>query len=432
MHVSGVPRGFYHAVMLVMAATAANAAEPNYDEAAVRSYSLPEILRGPDAASITTPDGWRHVGRAQQLKLLEQSVYGRRLPAAPVRVDGEIERAEVKVAGCGSAIRLQARLRLGADVSSPTTDVLLYLPVSQTPVPVFLCLNFKGNQAQHDDPAIHLSRAWLPNDAENGIVGNRATEASRGKHARRWPVGPMLSRGYGLATACHGDLFPDHAGGRPGSVLPSLGRPVTGPFADDEPGAIAAWAWGLSRILDWLITLPEIDASRVIVVGHSRLGKAALWAGACDERFAMVVSNESGCGGAALLRRKQGETVAQITRTFPHWFCPAFAAYAGRESELPTDAHGLMSLVAPRPLYVASAIEDRWCDPPGEFLAARAAGPAWRLFGLDGLAASDWPAINTPIGATVGYHVRSGGHDLIEYDWQRFADHADRTLRRSE
>jgi hypothetical protein len=298
----------------------------------------------------------------------------------------------VTLAGGVRATRLQVRLRLGDGPKTPTVDLLVYLPKSERPVPVFLNLNFKGNEAEHAAPA-------------------------------------MLARGYGMATACYGDIFPDKPDGRDESVLAALGRPVDGELAPDEPGAIAAWAWGLSRILDWLVRQPEIDATRVIVVGHSRNGKAALWAGACDERFAMVVSNESGCGGAALERRNYGETIADITRRFPHWFCPTFATYAGREAEMPTDQHVLLAMMAPRPLYVASAIDDRWADPRGEFLAAVAAEPAWKLFGLEGLGTAEWPLVDAPVGGgRIGYHVRTGAHDLLEYDWQRFADFADRNL----
>ena len=232
-------------------------------------------------------------------------------------------------------------------------------------VPVFLGLNFRGNHAEHPDPAIKLSTAWMPDDKQAAIVDHRATEASRGTSSQRWPVEQMLARGYGMATAYYGDVFPDRADGRSASVLAKLGRPVEGPLPADEPGAIATWAWQLSRILDWLVTLPEVDPGTVIVVGHSRLGKTALWAGACDERFAMVVSNESGCGGAALSRRNYGETLEVITSRFPHWFCPAFASYAGRETDLPCDQHTLLAMTAPRPLSVASAVEDRWADQIG-------------------------------------------------------------------
>lgn len=367
-------------------------ADTNYDESAVVPYTLPNALAGPDGKPAATPEDWTSRCRPHQFSLLEKNVYGRRLPPAPVIVAGEPERADVTLAGGVRATRLQVRLRLGDGPKTPTVDLLVYLPKSERPVPVFLYLNFKSNEAEHAAPA-------------------------------------MLGRGYGMATACYGDIFPDKPDGRDESVLAALGRPVGGDLASDEPGAIAAWAWGLSRLLDWLVRQPEIDATRVIVVGHSRNGKAALWAGACDERFAMVVSNESGCGGAALERRNYGETIADITTRFPHWFCPAFATYAGREAEMPTDQHVLLAMVAPRPLYVASAIDDRWADPRGEFLAAVAAEPAWKLFGLEGLGTAEWPLVDAPVGGgRIGYHVRTGAHDLLEYDWQRFADFADRNL----
>ena len=364
--------------------------------------------------------------RPHQLELLEKFVYGRRLPGVPVSAQGEVERADVRLAGDVPATRIQARLRLGHAADANVVEVLLYLPKGVRPAPVFLGLNFLGNHAEHPDPGIRLSRAWMPDDAEARIVDHRATEASRGRRGQGFPVEQMLSRGYGMATASCGDIFPDRPDGRSASVLASLGRPVAGDLPADEPGAIAAWAWGLSRILDWLVTLPEVDATKVVVAGHSRLGKAALWAAACDERFAAVVSNESGAGGAALWRGSRGESVDLLARARPHWFCPAFATFADREAEMPTDQHALLALAAPRPLYVASAIDDRWADPRGEFRAAVAAEPAWRIFGLDGLGTTDWPPTDTPVGRTVGYHVRSGRHDLIDYDWQRFADFAAR------
>ena len=417
------------AIGLVMALPIVTATEPNYDEAAVGPYTLPDVLTGPDGRPATTADDWTASSRPHQFALLEQSVYGRRLPEVPVSPVGAVERAEIELARGAKAIRFQARLRLGDAANAPITNVLLYLPVSDRPVPVFLNLNFKGNQAEHIDPDIRLCEAWLPDDPAEGIVDHKATQASRGVYARRWPVETLLARGYGMATACYGDVFPDRPNGRAASALASLGRPVTGELPADEPGAIAAWAWQLSRILDWLVTLPEVDAGKVLVLGHSRNGKAALWAGACDERFAMVVSNESGCGGAALERRSYGETIGAITKRFPHWFCPAFATYAGREANLPCDQHVLLTLTAPRPLYVASAVEDRWADPRGEFLAAVAASPVWKLFGLDGLGTGDYPAVDSPVGGTIGYHVRSGKHDLLEEDWVRFADFADCTVR---
>ena len=419
--------------------TAFHAAEPNYDEAAVRHYTLPDVLAGPDGKPASSAEAWKQTARPYQFELLEKFVYGRRLPAVPVTAVGTVERADVTLPGDIAAVRLQARLKLGDAADAPTTEVLLYLPKDMPKatstntshrVPVFLNLNFRGNHAEHANPAIRLSTAWMPDDKASAIVDHRATEASRGTSGQRWPVEAMLARGFGMATAYCGDVFPDRADGRPASALKSLGRPVEGDLPADEPGAIATWAWQLSRILDWLITLPEVDPGQVIVVGHSRLGKAALWAGACDERFAMIVSNESGCGGAALSRRNFGETLAVITSRFPHWFCPALVTYADREVELPCDQHTLLAMVAPRPLVVASAVEDRWADPRGEFLSGVAAEPAWKLFGLTGLGTKDYPAVDKPVGESITYYVRTGRHELLSYDWQRFADVADRTLRK--
>jgi len=404
--------------------------EFNYDESKVRDYILPVLLAGPEGRPIDSADAWRSVARPRWLSLLEATEYGRLLPAVPVTAE-DVERGP----GPDGATRIQARLRLGHGPDAPTTEVLLSLPPppsggTQEKLPTFLHLNFGGNHAESSDPAVRIPAGWVPNAKDTGVDDNKAKAASRGTLASRWPVKLLHDRGYATATAYCGDVFPDHADGRKASALPSLGYAVGDArmVSGDEPGAIATWAWQLSRILDWLVTLPEIDAERVIVVGHSRLGKTALWAGAGDERFAMVVSNESGCGGAALERRNYGETVRRITTSFPHWFAPTFATYADRETELPVDQHVVLAMTAPRPLYVSSAVEDRWADPRGEFLAAVAAGPAWKLFGKEGLGTDAYPAVDTPIGATIGYHVRSGPHDITAVDWGHFADFATRLL----
>ncbi len=368
---------------------------------------------------------WRERRRPEILGLFEEHVYGRS-PGPPPAVRYAVVETERGALG-GLATRRQVRVLLDGSETGPAFEILLYVPnAAPHPVPVFLGLNFGGNHSVHPDPGIRLSAAWI--DDGPGVVGHHATEAARGSAAAAWPVERILDRGYALATVYYGDIEPDHADGLKDGVRSRFGPGAQGRLGRTDWGAIAGWAWGLRRALDYLETDRDVDARRVALLGHSRLGKAALWAGAQDERFALVVSNESGEGGAALARRQFGETTEAITRRFPWWFAPRFRDYAGREPELPVDQHLLLALIAPRSLYVASASEDLWADPRGEFLSAKAAEPVYALLGREGLGVDDMPSPERPVGRTIGYHLRRGPHSLTAYDWEQYLGFADRQL----
>ena len=413
-------------VVLGAAPALAQAPEANYDEARVPAYTLPDPLRFADGKTVADAAAWRERRRPELLRLFEESVYGRS-PRPPAGMRFVMVESEPRALG-GLATRKQVRVLLDGSESGPAFEILLYVPnAARRPVAAFLGLNFDGNHAIHPDSGIRLSTAWM--DEGPGVAGNRATEAARGTNAASWPVERILDRGYALATVYYGDLEPDHPDGWKDGIRARIGPGTAGRFAPDDWGAIGAWAWGLSRAFDSLLADPDVDGRKVAVIGHSRLGKTALWAGAQDERFAMVVSNDSGEGGAALARRQFGETTARITSTFPHWFAPRLREYAGRVDALPVDQHDLLALVAPRPLYVASATEDLWADPRGEFLAAKAAGPVYALLGRPGLGVEGMPAPDRPVGGTIGYHVRTGKHALTAYDWEQYLDFADRHLR---
>ena len=310
-------------------------------------------------------------------------------------------------------------------------DLLLYLPSrAPGPVPVFLGLNFSGNQTVQPDSGIWLTRSWVRNDSSLGILAHRATDASRGKLAQRWPVPRILSRGYGLATVYCSDIVPDRPKAFDQGVYPLFyGEGQTRPDSA-QWGAIAAWAWGLSRALDVLVDHPHVNGQRVALIGHSRLGKTALWAAAQDQRFAMAISNNSGCAGAALFRRGFGENISEINRIAPHWFNDHFPAFGGRERDLPVDQHQLLALLAPRPLYVASGEGDIWSDPKGEYLGAYHASTAYYLYGLPGLRQKEPPEVHQPLrSGIVGYHMRSGKHGVKSYDWTQYLAFADRWLK---
>jgi len=378
--------------------------------------ALPNPLIMEDGRKVQSRDLWEDKRRAEILELFETHVYGHNPEGRPEKMSFEVLDTNTRALN-GTATRKQIRVHMSGDTTSLYMDILIYLPNDQSrPVKLFTGLNFMGNHAIHQDTNIVISGSYTP-----------WGKSDRGSKSQRWPVEQVLERGYGVATIHCADLDPDEPDdfkdGVHGAFDPihyPNGRP------DDAWGTIGAWAWGLSRAMDYFEADADIDHTRITVLGHSRLGKAALWCGALDQRFALVISNNSGCTGAALARRKVGEDIYEINTRFPHWFCENYKKYNGREEELPVDQHMLLTLIAPRPVYVTSATEDNWADPKGEFLSCVNAEPVYRLYGLNGLKTKEMPAPDSPINSWhIGYHIRTGKHDLAAYDWKCFADFAD-------
>jgi hypothetical protein len=409
-------------LLLVGIVSHAQQFSPNYDETKVPEYHLPELLIGKSGQHVKSVATWQRERRPEILKDFTDLVYGR-IPEGEVEV--EIEKGKELPVFEGTARMKEVKMTFRRNGTSIALDMLLFLPNTDNESPMFLGLNFYGNHTICRLPDVSLTDSWIRNNDSFHIRSNKATEASRGVRQSRWPVEMIIARGYGLATVYYGDIDPDKNDFSDGVHPLFYSEGQTEP-ANHEWRSISAWAWGLSKVMDYFEMDSDIDANKVALMGHSRLGKTSLWAGAIDERFAIVISNNSGCGGAALSRRKFGETVGRINSACPHWFCGSFKQYSNNEDALPVDQHQLISLIAPRPVYVSSAQEDRWADPKGEFMSAFVSGQVYELYGLQGLPSLVMPPVNEPIMEDVGYHIRTGGHDVTVYDWNAWMDFADK------
>jgi len=380
-------------------------------------FMLPDPLTAASGIPVVSLQAWKQERRPEILELFRVHVYGRTPETRGIQSFNVYDEDYQALGGDG--IRKQIAIEITANGKNLRIDLLMLLPSEAVnrAAPVFCLLNFCGNHTVHSDPSIALPKSYLE-------PGSLDAEDQRGIKASRFAIDRILSRGYGVATAYYGDIDPDFHDSFKNGVHPLFDPPGT--RSPDAWGAVGAWAWGLSRIMDYLETDRHIDSTRVAVAGHSRLGKTALWAGAQDERFALVISNNSGCTGAAISRAKQGETIKAINEQFPHWFCENYKHYNNRENELPVDQHMLIALIAPRPVYVASATQDSWADPKSEFNSCAQGEPVYRLFGLPGVQTTEMPKPDRPLlDGHIGYHIRTGKHELTEYDWQCFMDFAD-------
>jgi hypothetical protein len=358
---------------------------------------LPDPLVFANGNAVKSAEDWSR-RRGELIELFRENIYGR----APVgRPDGlKFEVCDMAAdAMDGKATRKQVKISFHGLNGEGAIKLILFTPNNAAkPAPCFL------------------------------LICNRSItniDATRENKSEFWPAEDMIARGYAAAAFYNGDVAADKANSFSTGVhaifLPVENR------KPDSWGTIAAWAWGASRCLDYLATDPAVDAKRVAVVGHSRGGKTALWAAAEDERFAMAVSNESGSTGAAIARNKQGEQIANINKGFPFWFNDNYKKFNGRENDLPVDQHELLALIAPRLLYVASAIDDKWSDPNNEFLATVYASPVYELLRRKGIGAKEFPKLDSPIQTgDIAYHARTGKHNLTAYDWKCFLDFTDR------
>ena len=411
---------------LVMSATMSGQnknAPVNEDESKVQAFELPDLLTCTGGEHVETAKQWEKKRRPELLKLFSQQEYGVTPRQTGIKVKHELISSNPKAMN-GLATEKQVRFTFtGKNKQTHQALLLLYIPNhAKGRVPVIVSYNFHGNQTTtfEEDVLFSPSRELMKKAGSDSWV--------RGEQASRWSYELALQRGYAVATMNYHDICPDSPAlmehGIP-SLLPNYN--VESREAN-EWGAIGIWAWGYSRIADYLVKEKQIDKDCMVVLGHSRLGKTALWAGVQDKRFKVVISNDSGCGGAALSKRVYGENIARITGNFPHWFCPAFNAYSENEASMPFDQHELLALVAPRHVYVASAEDDSWADPKGEYMSAYYAGPAYQLYDMQGLPSATQPAVHQPQHYDVGYHIRSGKHDVTAYDWQCYLDFCDKVF----
>jgi hypothetical protein len=400
------------------------AEEFNYDETKVSPYVLPLLFEHKDGTPAMSASLWQQQRRAEIVSLLEKEMFGKAPPRPALRF--RVMEAATPALG-GKALRQQVRVFFSSK-DDPALDLLVYRPAQHSkPAPVIFGLNFKGNQSVQADPAILLCRSWIDNKDLKKPDVHHALEESRGIDAGKWPMAYAIERGYAVVTGYYGDIDPDVDDGWKNGVHALFPENESQRNAESW-GSLAAWAWGMSVAMDWIVQEPSLDGKRVALQGFSRLGKATLWAAACDERFAAVISQNSGAGGAALNKRIFGETVGRLNRSFPHWFCGNFRQHSDNEAAMPFDSHFLLALAAPRPLLITSATEDRWADPHGEFLAARATNPVYQLFSHTGLTATEMPAPGKLVNDRIGYFLRQGPHSVTEEDWKAYCDFCDRHM----
>ncbi|HET7348700.1 MAG TPA: acetylxylan esterase [Acidobacteriaceae bacterium] len=388
----------------------------NYDESKVGTYTLPDPLVLKNGKRVRDAKTWFTQRRPEILEMLTTQQFGR-APGRPADESFEVTDKGTPALD-GKAIRKQITIHLLKDPAAPQIHLLLYTPAAaKKPVPVLLSIGFGPVQFAVDDPGITPETMWDPKT-------NTRVPAKPMRFFRPTNIVPLLDAGIGYATFYYGDVDPDYPAGFSSGIRARYLKAGQTERAPDEWGSIAAWAWGMSRVEDYFETDRSVDAKRVAIHGVSRLGKTVVWAGASDQRFALVIASCSGEGGAALSHRNYGETIAHLTAPsrYPYQFAANYAKYAGFPDKAPFDAHMLLALIAPRPVLLQTGNKDFWSDPKGEFLAAVAAGPVYKLLGKDGLDTDVWPAAGQPILHDIGYTMHEGGHGMVPSDWDVYLE----------
>src|ERR1043166_5197457 len=389
---------------------------------------FPDPLVMMNGERITTVQQWNERRRPELKAMFEHYMYGP-IPPTPAKLDFKSQVVDTKFLDGKATLKLVTISIPGSDV--PKIDLLVVTPNARKPAPVFLALNFCGNHAIHPDSRIPLAHSWLGNNCK-GCETNHATDAGRGAQAGDWPLEKIIERGCALATFANADVDSDRADISDG-VYAWLAKEHTGSATNSlthDRGCIAGWAWGFQRCVDYLVTDPDIDKSRISAVGHSRNGKTALLAAAFDERIALAIPHQAGCGGTAPSRGKIGESVQRINTSFPHWFNARFKQFNEAPERLPFDQHCLVALCAPRPVLFSNAQEDQWANPSGQFEVLKAADPVYRFLGAEGLAAKEMPPPRQLVDSRLGYYIREGKHSMTADDWGVFLNFADRKWQR--
>ena len=402
----------------------------NYNDAAADRYEKLDILREIGGETkITSARQWLVSERPKVVEFLQNKQFGK-IPPRPSKLEFKLVESADDALG-STAVRRQYKIISTDANGSHTFNVLLYYPKNATkdnPAPVFVYPNFAGNHTASAESQVLFPEedAWIRNNRVCQVSDNRPHENQRGRHAFRHPNAEIVARGYAIATFCYCELYPDIERGEDFMLEKSVYRIFNTNVIDATPMSIPAWAYGNSRVLDLLETLPFIDASRAGVVGHSRLGKTALYTAVCDARFAMAVSNCSGAGGASMALHDYGENFKFAARCFPRWFKPAMVEYGDNLQTLPIDAQHFIASIAPRLVYVLSGTKDYWADPKGEFLSVLEASKIYALFGAKKLPKMDDLRIKTPfMGDGMGYALYDGPHGIDAYNWNCILDFAD-------